>query len=231
MTSSPPKLVSPQRRKIDGHANMGRYEHRNQYHILGMDGDESACSLEEPLFDEDQEISDVEVDDEDQRQTDIEEAEPQGAAAAAAGNAGEGVEDLPAPHQQTRIRLIARPVPMTRAQRAKHEDEGHANYNPRCEFCVRARGLPDRRQRCKSSTAEELNKAVEEEEFPTVSFELKRTGEGGPSSRGQGPHEEMHYGRHVPWEEHIECHIQRGHPEALGWISRFLGLPPRSSQV
>ena len=64
MTSSSPKLVSPQRRKIDGHANMGRYEHRNKYHILGMDGDESACSLEEPLFDEDQEISDVEVNDE-----------------------------------------------------------------------------------------------------------------------------------------------------------------------
>ena len=56
MTTSP-HLISPQRKKINEHAHMGRYEHENMYHILGMDGEESECSLDEPLFDEGQEIS------------------------------------------------------------------------------------------------------------------------------------------------------------------------------
>ena len=104
MTTSP-HLISPQRKKINEHAHMGRYEHENMYHILGMDGEESECSLDEPLFDEGQEISDVEFSDADQEPAEVE--GQKAAKTAAPANADGRVEDPPAPHQAKRIRSIA----------------------------------------------------------------------------------------------------------------------------
>ena len=109
-----------------------------------MSEDEAASgsehSLEEPLFEEDQEISsgDEEKGREDsdgENQANGGEAdEPQGA-------------DQPQEEETPRAKALTRPVPMTKAEREKHLLEGHAVYHPGCEFCVRTRGLSDRHRR------------------------------------------------------------------------------------
>ena len=61
MTESSLNLIRPQESYCDGHANVGRFEHGSKFHVLGMDDEvasEGGSSLEEPLFDEGQEISD-----------------------------------------------------------------------------------------------------------------------------------------------------------------------------
>ena len=167
MTGSSCNLIRLQENNEE-YVNVGRFEHGNKFHVLGMDDDEASeggSSLEEPLFDEGQEISD---DEDDEMKQDIEGAGDQ-AAGGNAENGGDVVPDPPNPHEVKRMRSIAKPLQMTRAQRRQHDDEGHANYHPGCEFCVRAKGLPDRHTRGKTNDADELHK---DEEMPTVSFDF-----------------------------------------------------------
>ena len=60
------------------------------------------------------------------------------------------IETPPPAHPEARgrkARAIARPVAMTKAQMTEHDFEGHANYHPGCEYCVRSRGLSHRHER------------------------------------------------------------------------------------
>ena len=87
--SSSSNLIRPEEDYCDGHAKVGRFEHGNKFHVLAMDDEvasEGGSSLEEPLFDEGQEISDEDEMDE----QDIEEAAGQAAVREAEEeNAGE----------------------------------------------------------------------------------------------------------------------------------------------
>ena len=86
--------------------------------------------------------------------------------------------EVPEPPQgKPRIRGIAQPVPMTRAQREQHWLEAHANYHPSCEFCVRTRGLADRHTASGKDKEEYLEGS---DEVPTVSADfcfLSQTGQ------------------------------------------------------
>ena len=44
------------------------------------------------------------------------------------------------------VRGLARPVSLTKTQRKQHLLEGHANYHPGCQYCVRRRGLAERHE-------------------------------------------------------------------------------------
>ena len=61
---------------------------------------------------------------------------------------------------------------MTRAQRAKHEDDGHANYHSGCPFCVMCRGLADRHERRRDEEDQRAGGEGEHQEVPTISFDF-----------------------------------------------------------
>ena len=90
--------------------------------------------------------------------------------AGSGANPGEIQEgDAGRPDVRPRVRGIAQPMEMTRKQRETHWLEGHVNYHPGCEYCVRARGLANRHTSGKKDEAEFLEG---EDEVPTVSADL-----------------------------------------------------------
>ena len=108
MTSSPLNLISVKAVPgEEGHASVGRFEHGSKFRILGMEHDDESIggsSIEEPLFDEDQEISDVEGDEGDRSQRDIEKAEADQEDDGGAEDGNAGVPDQPQLAEAKRMR-------------------------------------------------------------------------------------------------------------------------------
>ena len=142
----------------------GTGECNNGVEIMGMSDEGEASgsdnSLEEPLFEGDQEISSGD-DGEGRDETDGKDQDDQGGEDASQGEQPQ--EDMP------RAKALTRPVPMTKAQREKHLLEGHAVYHPGCEFCVRTRGLSDRHRRGDKNTREYLE---EDDGSPVIGMDF-----------------------------------------------------------
>ena len=66
-------------------------------------------------------------------------------------------------HGADRVKGIPRPASLSKEKLEQHYLEGHANYDPGCEYCVRCRGLMDRHTRGESS---------EDSEIPTMSMDF-----------------------------------------------------------
>ena len=135
------KLISPDTKYATGDS-VGLEDARCE--VSPVDGEESASdSLEEPLFSEGDHTPSEVSSEHDDGMSNMEESDGKDAQAEeemVAKMFGDGDDQEHVEKGRNRVRDISRPVTMTSDQLKKHRLQCHANYDPGCEDCVRARG-------------------------------------------------------------------------------------------